>query len=435
MRLTPFVLLVPLCLLALGARPARAELSADEAAMAAWIDGHAAEVESLIERLVNVNSGTLNHAGVRAVAGVLERELEALDFETEWIDLPPEMNRAGHLFARREGNRGRRLLLIGHLDTVFEPSDAFQIFVRDGDWASGPGTDDMKSGDVIILYALKALESIGALDGTQIVVAYTGDEESPGRPLEVTRAPLIEAGRWADVALGCEAGARADGEEWVTVSRRSSSGWRLEVEGLQAHSSQIFSDEVGAGAIFEAARILAAFYDSVRGEEYLTFNAGSILGGTDVDYDWEATSGSSFGKTNVVPRRTVAHGGIRTLSDAQLERARSRMRAIVADSLPHTTATITFDDGYPAMAPTDGNRRLASELSDVNVDLGGRPMPELDPSRRGAADISFVAPFADSLDGLGAYGEGGHSPAERLDLSSLPIAVKRAAILIYRLTR
>ena len=424
-------------LLSAGAGPALAEteLATEEAAMVEWIDAQAPAVEALIERLVNINSGTMNHAGVRAVGEILGAELTSLGFAVEWISMPPELNRAGHLFARRTGERGSKLLLIGHLDTVFERDDPFQTFEREGTWARGPGVDDMKSGDVIIVNALKALAEIGALEGTQIVVAYTGDEESAGDPIAVSRRDLIEAGKWADVALEFEAGMRDAQTEWATTARRSSTTWRLEVRGRQAHSSQIFTPEVGAGAIFEAARILSAFYTELRGEPYLSFNAGTIVGGTEIVYDPEVTRGEAFGKTNVVPSGAVVHGGIRTLSDEQLERARAAMRGIVARSLPHTSATIMFDEGYPAMAPTEGNERLREMLSDVNVALGRGPMPALDPSRRGAADISFVAPYADSLAGLGAYGAGGHSREERLDLASVPLAVKRAAILIYRLTR
>ncbi len=414
---------------------AQAQLNEDESAMAAWIDGQTNEIEALVERLVNLNSGTMNHAGVREVGAILGTELSTLGFETEWIDLPAEVKRAGHLFGRREGTHGKRLLLIGHLDTVFEPDDAFQNFLRDGSWASGPGSVDMKSGDVVMIYALKALAQIGVLDGTQIVVAYTGDEESVGSPLDVSRADLVEAGHWADVALGFEYGVRDAEAEWVTTARRSSSGWRLEVTGRQAHSSLVFSDDVGSGAIFEASRILAAFYESVRGERYLTFNAGTILGGTDVDYDFQTTRGEAFGKTNIVPRRVVAHGGIRAISEEQLERARDAMRAVVAEHLPHTNAEITFTDRYPAMSPTTGNAQLHTMLSAISEELGGGALPALDPSRRGAADISFVAPYTDALAGLGGQGENMHSPNERLDLDSLPTAVKRAAILIYRITR
>ena len=177
--------------------PVAAELDPTEQAIAEWVDTEIAGAEALIEQLVNINSGTLNREGVRAVGDILAHELAELGFSVEWIDSPEGSNRAGHLFARRAGDRGEKVLLIGHLDTVFERDDPFQTFVREGDWARGPGTEDMKGGDVVILYALAALAAVGALDGAQIVVAFSGDEESPGDPLALSRRDLIAAGQWA----------------------------------------------------------------------------------------------------------------------------------------------------------------------------------------------------------------------------------------------
>ena len=412
-----------------------AELDDTERRIGEWIDANVEPAVALLEETVNIGSGTMNHDGVRKVGKVMRRELDSLGFATSWIEMPPEVNRAGHLFGYREVGDGPNILMIGHLDTVFEADNTFQSFERDGDTARGPGVDDMKSGNVIIVYALKALAEVGVLDDVNITVAYTGDEEKTGSPLSIARRDLVEAGRWADVALGFEGAVTYDDTDWATIARRSSSSWMLTVEGRQAHSSGIFGDDVGAGAIFEAARILNAFYDQVRGEEHLTFNAGTIQGGTDVDYDPQQNRGTTFGKTNVVPRKVVVHGGMRTLSADQLERARAAMQAIVADNLPHTEASISFEDRYPPMSPTDGNRRLQILLSGINQALGRGEMPALDPSRRGAADISFVAPYTDALAGLGALGSGGHTPNESLDLASMPLAIKRAALLIYRLSR
>lgn len=414
---------------------ATAELDSNERAIVEWTETNTEAAIELIETLVNINSGSLNKQGVKEVGAVLRSELDELNFDTRWIDQPEEMKRGGHLFATHDGSVGKKILLIGHLDTVFEPDDAFQAFRREGSTGYGPGIEDMKSGDVIIIYALKALQHAGVLKDMQIKVAYTGDEESTGKPTSVSRKDLIEAGQWADVALGFEAGIDSQGKEWVTISRRSSSNWCLEVTGKQAHSAGIFNNRTGAGAIFEAARILNAFYEEVRGEQYLTFNAGTIMGGTDVDADCQRAEGRVFGKTNIVPNRVVVRGGMRTISDEQLQKARAAMRAVVAKSLPMTSASISFVDSYPAMAPTEGNRQLGQMLSRINQDLGRGAMPELDASRRGAADISFVAPYTDGLAGMGAYGKGGHTPNESLDLTSIPIAVQRAAILIYRLGR
>lgn len=421
--------------LAFSASLAAAEvLNADEQRMADWIDAHAEDAIALLKETVNIPSGTMDTEGVRAVGRVMQRELDALGLQTEWVDMPADMNRAGHLFGRKDG-LGKKILLIGHLDTVFEADDGSKPFVRNGNIGTGHGIYDMKAGNAIIVYALRALYEVGALSDIPVVVTFTGDEEKSGRPLSVSRKDLIEAGQWADIALGFEEAMTFDGTDWATVARRSSSRWILTVDGKQSHSSNIFNDETGAGAIFEAARILNAFYDEVRGEEHLTFNAGNIQGGTEVNYDAARNRGTAFGKTNVVPRRVIVNGGIRTISQDQLDRARAAMRAIVATHHPQTNATIEFREGYPPMSPTAGNIALQQELSDINVALGRDPMPQLDPSKRGAADISFVAPYTDALAGLGGIGGGGHTPDEYLQLSSLPLAIKRAAILIYRLSK
>ena len=421
-------------LAAVSAADVRAELTAEEQSMIDWIDAHSEDAIALLEETVNIGSGTMNHEGVRDVGVVMRRELDALGLETEWIEMPAEVNRAGHLFGRQEG-KGKKFLMIGHLDTVFEADDAFQSFERDGDIAQGPGVDDMKSGNVIIVYVLKALQQIGALEDLSVVVSYTGDEEKAGQPLSISRGDLIEAGKWADISLGFESAINYDDTDWATTSRRSSSSWTLDVTGKQAHSSGVFSESTGAGAVYEAARIITAFYEQLRDEEFLTFNAANILGGTDVEYDEQLNRGSAFGKTNVVPRKAYVHGDIRTISQEQLERVQDRMRDIVAQSLPQTSAQIEFLNKYPSMAPTGGNQQLADVLSAINDDLGRGPMSILHPLQRGAADISFVAPYTDALAGLGALGNGGHTPNESLELSTMSLAIKRAAILIHRLNK
>ncbi len=422
-----------------AAAPATAQttLSPRERQIAAWVDAHTNDATDLLARIVDINSGTMNFKGVRMVGDVLRGQLDSLGFQTRWIEMPAQVDRAGHLFAERwQGANGRSMLLIGHLDTVFEKDDPFQRFVRDGTVAHGPGASDMKGGDVVIIYALKALQAVGALDNTRIIVAFTGDEEAPGHPLSVDRRDLIDAGKKVDAALGFEGAVRIQGQEYGTVARRSSSGWRLTVHGQQSHSAGIFGPGVGAGAIFEASRILDQFYEQVRGEQYLTFNAGVILGGTDVQYDEAAHRGTAFGKSNVVPNTVIVDGGIRTISDDQLQRARQKMRDIVAHNLPVTSAEITFEEGYPSMPPTEANNALLEKYSEISQALGTGPMKALDPAQRGAADISFVAPHVHAaLAGMGVYGSGSHGPHETIDLSTFPLTIKRAAIMIYRLSR
>lgn len=386
--------------------------------------------ESLVflEKTVNINSGTHNLTGVREVGKIFGQEFAKIGFHSQWIPMPEEMKRAGHLFAERKGSKGKRLLLIGHLDTVFEPDSPFQSWTAQDSIATGPGVNDMKGGNVIILYALKALEETGALKDAQVIVALHGDEESSGTPVEISRKDIIEAAKQSDLALAFETGT---GFGYATVARRGSSQWQLEVEGRQAHSSMIFTGEVGAGAIFEASRILKQFYDSLQ-EQYLTFSPGVIAGGGTAEIS-SAGLASASGKTNIVADKVLVTGDLRFISEEQKEKARLKMKAIVAQHLPKTNATITFKDGIPAMPPANGNYELLAYLNKVSLDMGLGKVEPWDPGKRGAGDISYVASIIPGLDGLGAIGTGSHAPGETIDLGSFKDMTARTAIFIYRL--
>ena len=363
---------------------------------------------------------------------MFELELEALDMTTSWIGMPEEVNRAGHLFAETAGGAGATVLLVGHLDTVYEIDSPFQRYEDlGGGSARGPGVSDMKGGDVVILLALQALHAAGELDELNVTVALLGDEEATGDPLTLSRQDLVEAARRSDAALGFEGG--VGGLQSATVARRGFTDWRLVVKGTRGHSSVIFNDKYGAGAAFEAARILGSFYDQLRGEENLTFGAGILVGGTSVEYDPETDRGAAFGKTNVIPQTVIAAGDLRTLTHGQLQRAMAGMRKIVSDNLPRTEAEITFRESYPPMAPTAGNLALLDWLDQVSRDLGMGPIEAVDPGKRGAADISFAAQHTAALGGLGVVGRGAHTPDETVDLHSIPVMAKRAALLAYRL--
>ena len=394
------------------------------------VEAEATQAIDLLRRAVNINSGSMNFDGVREVGVLFGDEFRALGFETEWVDGTP-WDRAGHLVARRDGT-GPRLLLIGHLDTVFEPSSPFQSFTREGDRAQGPGVVDMKGGDVVIIHALKALATAGELEDMNITVVMTGDEERSGRPLDLARSALIRAAAEADIVLAFENG--DSDPTTAVVARRGSTGWRLDVTGTPAHSSQLFQEGVGAGAVYEASRILSGFYERLAGEPLLTFNPGVMLAGTDVAYDPFTAGGSAFGKSNVVAESAVVTGDLRTITLEQLEKARATMRFVVLESLPRTSATITFDDGYPPLAPTDGNRRLLAMFSQVSEDLGYGAVTAVDPRNAGAADVSFTAGLVEvAIDGLGPGGGNDHTLDEWIDLPTLAIQTKRAAVLMHRL--
>ncbi|HEY2849132.1 MAG TPA: M20/M25/M40 family metallo-hydrolase [Gemmatimonadaceae bacterium] len=380
-----------------------------------------------LERVVNIPSNTLNLAGVRKVGGVFLASLDSLGFQSKWVTLPDATQRAGHLVAEHKGKAGAvRILLIGHVDTVVEPSGP--TWVRTDSMAKGVGSGDMKGGDVVILYALKALRDAGALDDMNITIVFTGDEEHPGDPLSVTRKDLIDAAKRTDIALAFEGGNRSD----ATTARRGASSWRVTATGRQAHSAGVFGG-AGYGAIYEIARIVDEFRLQLAGEQYLTFNVGTIVGGTDVEYDTTEIKGSTASKLNIIPKLAIAHGDLRFISEEQKEKTRAKMRAIVAKHLPGTDAKITFLDEYPAMSPTAGNARILAAYDTASQALGYGPVRALDPGARGAGDISFVAPLIDGIDGLGALGSGAHAPDERVNLNALQMQTERAALLLERL--
>ena len=425
------LILATLALLALPG-VAMAQSAPAERSMVQTVEQEHGRHIALLERLVNQNSGTLNLEGVRAVGDMVRAELEPLGFDVRWVDMS-ETGRAGHLIATHEG-RGRNVLLIGHLDTVFEADSPFQRFERDGARATGPGIGDDKGGVVVIIAAMRAMQAAGTLDDANVTIVLTGDEERIGAPADVARRDLIEAGRAADFALEFENLAIDGGAEFGTIARRSSNNWTLTTTGRTGHSSGVFSEGLGYGAIYELVRILDAFRRDLP-EPNLTYNVGVVAGGTPAAIDAEGFSVTASGKTNIVASTAIARGDLRTLTREQDERVRAGMQAIVAEHLPRTEAELVFGEGgYPPMAPTEGNRALLARLNAVNLDLGLPEMAEYDPARRGAADSGFVAADVDTLGGLGISGGNAHADGEWVDLDSLVRQSQRAAVLITRLS-
>lgn len=410
-----------------------AQVSKTEKKIVASVDAHHQEALKLLEEVVNINSGSMNFEGVKKVGMIFKAKLDALGFDTKWVD-GKAWGRSGHLVAEHKG-KGKTMLLIGHLDTVFELTSPFQSFKMVNDSTmSGPGVGDMKGGDVVIVQAMQALKDAGTLKDMNIIIVMTGDEELSGRPLSLARKDLIEAAKAADIAIGFEDG---DGNpKTAVVARRSSSGWELKVEGVPAHSSQIFTKEIGAGAIYETARIINGFYEALSDEQNLTFNPGMILGGTSVEHDKEMDGGSAYGKSNIVAKQTIVTGDIRAISPEQLKKTQEVMREIVTRHRPQTKAEISFGEGYPPLAPVAGNYELLDYFSKVSNDLGFGNVRAVNPRDAGAADISFTAPFVEmAMDGLGPGSAGGHTVNETADPRTISMQAKRAAVLMYRLSQ
>ena len=241
-----------------AAAPAAARLSAAEQTMIRTVDAEQERTVAMLGRWIDQNSGTLNLAGVEAVGRMLRAELEPLGFDVDWIDMKAA-GRAGHIVARHKGNgRGKRMLLIGHLDTVFEPHSPFQRWVRRGAVGEGPGAVDDKGGMAVMVAAVRAMHRAGTLRPADITVVLTGDEEDVGEPVAIARRDLIESGRWADVALDFEGLARENGRDMATVARRSSNAWTLKVTARSGHSSGVFAADAGYGAPAMAHLVLIA---------------------------------------------------------------------------------------------------------------------------------------------------------------------------------
>jgi glutamate carboxypeptidase len=408
-------------------------ISSLERTTAKAVDAHNAEALALLEKIVNINSGTMNLAGVRAVADVLRPQLESLGFKVSWV-VGTAFKRAGHLIAEHPAT-GPKILLIGHLDTVFEPSSPFQKFAKVNDsTATGPAVIDMKGGDVVMIFALRALKDAGQLDKMNITAVFDGDEEDAGRPLTLSRRALIEAAAGASAAMGFEDG--AGDPKSAVITRRSATEWKLTTTGYPGHASQIFHDDIGAGAIFEMSRILSEFYQKLSREPLLAFSPGLAIGGTLVNVDSTNTAGSASGKNNVIAGTMTVTGDMRTISPEQLKKTESAMREIVSHHLPKTSGEITFDDGYPPMAPSDGNKRILGMYDQASRDLGFGAVMAVDPSKAGAADVAFIANIVPMvIDGIGLSGHDDHSEKETADLRMLPSQTKRAAVLMLRLSQ
>jgi len=410
-------------------------LTVQEQKMMQYIDANMPRAIALLKESVNINSGSLNIEGVKKVGALFAKELQSAGLQTEWIPMPDSVQRAGHLVAttRTVKPKGKKLFLIGHLDTVFEPDMPANPFTMLNDsTATGQGVNDMKGGDVIMIIALQAMQAQGLLEGAAITAYFTGDEEKSGRPLSVSRKDYIERAKQSDIALGFEG---ANGLNSIATARRGSSGWKLDVQAKTGHSAGVFTQGAGYGAIYEAARIVNEFREQLSTEKYLTFNPGVFIGGSEMSYDEATVKGIAIGKTNIISPSATVTGDLRFLTEDQKTNARARMQKIVAQNLTGTTAKIKFTDGIPSMAPTAGNEKVMQVVSGVTKDMGLGITTAGDPGSRGAGDISYIAAYVDCIDGMGASGRGAHAPGETINLAEFPYLIKRAALTMYRLTR
>ena len=400
--------------------PARtiAQLSGAERQLRARVESRAPQLWGMLERWVALNTGSHNLEGLERFAAELSEQLTALGFEVELrpgepIAYPDGARPTGPVLrARRAGPAGApRLLLSGHLDTVFEPGSPFRALgpVVDGR-ASGPGAADMKGGLVVMLAALEALTRAGDIDGADWSVLLVSDEELGS----LASRPLIEAAaREADYGFVFES-ARTSGA--MVRSRRGLGQLILSVEGVAAHAGS--DHRSGRSAIAELARqivAIEALTDYARG---VTLNTGIVRGGT---------------KRNVVPDSAQAWIDLRYDTPELGQQIVERIEALAASPrVPGTRTRVWARLHRPPKPETPATRELLARHADVARALGADPPPPVHAG--GGTDGSLMAAVGlPTLDSMGVRGGRAHTDGEFVVADSLAERAALAAILWRRL--
>jgi glutamate carboxypeptidase len=371
-------------------------------AILGWLSGHEREMIGFLEALVNQDSGTYDRAGTNRVGDVLAGSLADLGFAVERV-AQPEFG--DHLVARRPGDgRGRSLLCVGHMDTVFSAGTAAaRPFRVEGERATGPGVVDMKGGLTVLIFALRALAATGSQPFQKLgcSVAVNSDEEI-GAP--TSRGIFEDLAARHSAAIVLEP-ARPNGE--CVIGRKGVGHYRLEVFGRQAHAGS--QPELGINAIWELAHKICAMQALSDAERGTTVNVGVVRGGE---------------RPNVVPDRASAEVDLRIWTVAEADRVTAAFRAIAERAtVPGATAALAGEISSPPWQTGEGTRRLLGLLNEAGSSLG---LSFAGVTTGGGSDGNRTAQIIPTLDGLGPVGSKMHSPEEYLEIPSL---LQRAALL------
>ncbi|MEJ5247800.1 MAG: M20 family metallopeptidase [Caldilinea sp.] len=377
-------------------------LARDSTKILSFLEQHLDEYLTDLRTLTAIDSGTLHKPGVDAVQSWLQERLQAMGFRVERI----AQSRLGdNLLARREGEGGKRILLLGHADTVFPVGAAAARPMQiDGNCIRGPGVCDMKGGLLAGLYAVRALDAIGFRSYGTLQFLIVSDEEIHDRG----SIPLIrQVARASDVAFTLEA-ARANGD--IVTARKTAVWCTVQVRGKAAHAG--VEPEKGRNAILALIRHLLEI-DKLNGfRPGVTVNIGRIEGGT---------------QPNVVAEEARAELDLRAWRNADIPDLLDAIRSQLARPvLEGTTAAldVNLDGAMPAMERTPAVAALEALAQRIAHDLG---FTVKGASTGGASDASFVAAEGvPVLDGLGPIGGLDHSPDEYIELNSI---VPRTALL------
>jgi len=359
-----------------------------------------ADALAFLGSLVNQDSGSDNPAGVNQVGERMADALQGLGFRLYWV---PREDRGNHLVVRA-GDGPRRMLLLGHMDTVYSRGTAHaRPFRTEGEKAFGPGVADMKGGLAALVFAMRALAAGGNLPpaGTAITIVLNSDEEvfSP------TSRALIEREAQGAAAVAVMEPARVNGE--CVVARRGGGRYVLEVRGRAAHAGN--QPELGINAIWDLAQKVCAIQGLASGFEGTTVNVGTFRGGE---------------RSNVIPDHAVAEIGVRAWTPDGAEALTRALEAIAATAhVPGATAKLGGEWGFPPWPEQEGTGTLLALYREAAAPLG---VTVGTVKAGGASDGNRTWRHAPTLDGLGPAGDRFHSPDEFIWTRSL---VERAAIL------
>jgi len=397
-------------------------LEADERALGAEIDARQEDRVRLLQRLVDLNSGSGNPEGVAAVLDIFEERLGAIGFAATHHDAAPAPGGSARRYGPHRSfqlvGAGPRILLLGHVDTVFEPGCGFERARVEGERMNGPGAADMKGGLVVMLSALEGLAATGLLAECSVTVLLNGDEEISSRGSR----PLIEAAaREADLALVFEPG-RAEPWGALTLARKGTGSFVMTVRGRAAHSGNRYID--GASAVDELARKIVALQrltDLSRGR---TVNVGIVSTGAGA-------------KRNKVADYAMAEFDMRVNDPTDAEVVVAAVQEIAERTLTvnpwNGAATSTLLEGglaRPPMPCTEARaalyRKVAGLAAALEVPIGAV-------SVGGGSDANLAAAAGTSvLDGLGPVGGGYHTHEEWVHLPSLGDRASLTALLLQR---
>ena len=400
-------------------------ISAEESQFNDWLDDQEEEMLSMLETITNINTGSLNKAGVNELASIFSRELRQLGFSIstapgDQIDMPScpgsdyTVDVADHVLARSPGS-GKKLLLMGHLDTVFPPDSPFQEFRREGDTMYGPGVSDMKGGLVVMLYALKALNEFDALDTKDLSILLNSDEEMGSLS---SRKYLEEQAPQHDYGLVYE----SSGNERLVRQRKGLGQARFVVHGKASHAGG--AHEIGRSAIKELAYKIVEIERMTDYESGVTVNVGVVSGG-------EARNTiAPCAEALVDLRYPEPQQGLDAVD--QFEDIFGNVFSYAVDSGELSTESWT-NLHRPPKIPTEESDYLLDKTISIGR-LLGQNLGVGDSG--GGTDGSLTqAAGLPTLDSLGSAGTGAHSNREQGRVSSLVERAKLSAVLIHRLSQ